>query len=42
MTSTQDLTGRQHSLVIGSARELGDDWLHAMGPHQRRLAMAAQ
>ena len=28
--------------VIGPVGDLGDDWLHAMGPHLPRLTMAAQ
>ena len=40
--STQDGTGKQLPLVTGPVGELGDDWLHAMGPHLPRLTMAAQ
>ena len=42
MTSTQDIPGKQLPLVTGPAGELGDDWLHAMGPHLPGLTMAAQ
>ena len=35
--STQDGTGKQLPLVTGPVGELGDDWLHAMGPHLPRL-----
>ena len=40
--STQDGTGKQLPLVTGPVGELGDDWLHAKGPHLPRLTMAAQ
>ena len=42
VTSTQDVTGKQLPLVTEPARELGEDWLHAMGPHLPTLTMAAQ
>ena len=42
VTSTHDATGRQLPLVIAPARELGDVWLHAMGPCLPGLTMAAQ
>ena len=32
VTSTQDVAGRQLPLVTVPVWELGDDWLHAMGP----------
>ena len=37
MTLTHDVTGRPLPL-----EELGDDWLHAMGPHLPRLTLAVQ
>ena len=42
VTSTLDGTGKQLPLVTGPVGELGDDWLHAMGPHLPGLTMAAQ
>ena len=39
--STQDGTGKQLP-VTGPAGELGEDWLHAMGPHLPGLTMAEQ
>ena len=42
VTSTQDVTGRELPLVTEPVGELGEDWLHAMGPHLPRLTMAAQ
>ena len=37
VTLTHDVTGRPLPL-----EELGDDWLHAMGPHLPRLTLAVQ
>ena len=42
VTSTQDVTGRQTPLVTAPAGELGEHWLHAMGPHLPRLTIAAR
>ena len=41
MTSTQVVTGKQLPLGIGLC-ELGDDWLHTMGPCLLGLTMAAK
>ena len=40
--SQGDGTEKQLPLVTGPVGELGDDWLHAMGPHLPKLTMAAQ
>ena len=42
VTSAQDIIGKQLPLVTAPEWELGEDWLHAMGPHLPRLTMAAQ
>ena len=41
VTSTHDVTGRQLPLVTVTVLELGEDWLHAMGPHLPRFTTAA-
>ena len=42
MTSSQVVTERQLPLIPAPEGELGNYWLHAMGPHLPRLTMAAQ
>ena len=42
MTSTHDVAGRQLPLVTVTVLELGEDWLHAMGPHLPGHTVAAQ